>query len=291
MNVGQPDLSIKIIGHFNVGGGIFSYHTEYQLQVAAEGSTWVIYRRFNHFSNLHLKLLSILGEDEAKTVLQPLPDKSPLGSYFSTSDSFTTSRKAGLQNYLESLVQINDENVRREVLVFVDVDGKGLSGAVKEFGANSILKEAFAKSRQGSIANLWSITYVVLLKDGRLFIMKSMYDESAKAVSQWNLRGGEIRVVPKASNNMISITSLKEDKKLLLSLTSAAEAAFWIRSISDFSLMSNQQVISNVKEAAAVQREQAKQASQHVQTNQRTENIKAKGTGNTTDDLSSMYGI
>lgn len=291
MNIGQSDLSIKIIGHFNIGGGLFSYHTEYQLQVCLEGSTWIVYRRFNHFTNLHTMLQSILGEEEAKMVLRPLPDKSPLGSYFSTTGSITASRKAGLQNYIDAAIQLNDEAVRKEILVFADVDGRGFSGIQKEFGANNILKEAFAKAKQGSF-DLWSINYVALLKDGRLFILNSMYDESNKATSKWNLRGGEIRVVPKANNNMISITSLKDDRKLVLSLSSASEAAFWIRTISDFSLMSTQQIISNVKEAAAAQREQAKQASKAAAAaNQRTETIKAAGTGNTEDDLSSMYGI
>lgn len=296
-------MSVTIQNALTFGGGL-TLHTEYQLNVAFGNESWMVYRRFKDFEKLHKSLLSFypiqsnpsIADEQAETrssadqlpVLK-FPEKSYLGSYLSATSTTTQERKKILQEYLQTIC--NSQKLRDSIdfLNFIDNESKGESGIAKYCGQDNIMKEVFASCKLSFLGS-WSVCYLVLMKDGTLYVLRSIYDSPDRSMVNWNLKGGEIRVVPKAKNNTISITSTTDDRKLTLSLSSPTEAAFWIRTISDLSLESNappasRTAVSNTKSPQSQNSSSTKPAKPQAVV------VRAQGTGNTTDELSSMYGI
>lgn len=293
-------IGAEIKGIFNFGGGL-TYHTEYQIQVRYHDQSWLIYRRFSDFANLHKHFVALAGGEEqfaAKDI--PFPEKSYLGSILSTDKSVTEQRKVELQKFLTSSFEISDYYEDAEVAKFLDVENKGVSGIQREFGADKILKETFCKVKiiKQLFSVVWSLYFVVLLKDGTLYVLQSMYDESSKALMVWSLNNVGVQVIPKAQNNTISISSTAHGQKLKLSLASAMEGAFWIRSLSDFATSTNFQQVASAspppvtKAPSHLSSGSSKSSAQKMQQQPATvENVYARGTGNTVDELSAEFGI
>jgi hypothetical protein len=105
-----------------------------------------------------------------------------------------------------------------------------------------------------------------------------------------------VLVVPKARDNTIVISSTLHPQRLIISLPSPADAAFWIRAISDFASNTQFSTVANrakeqekaAADAAAARRASKKSIPDNVP---RVEQVYATGSGNTVDELSSMYGI
>lgn len=283
-------------------GGGFTLHTEYQLTITHTGESWIIYRRYKDFERLYKNLLNSFypvknqtealpdhnADDNADADSLPtlkFPEKSYLGSYLSSMSSTTQERKIILQEFLRTICDNSKLNESPYFLEFIDSQSKGESGIAKYCGQDNIMKEVFA-SCQLHFMGSWSVCYLVLMKDGTLYVLRSIYDPPEKSSVHWNLKGGQIRVVPKTKNNTISITSTTDDRKLTLSLSSPTEAAFWIRTISDLSLEVNAQPLPTTyakpPKSTPATAPQSKAPAVVV---------RAQGTGNTTDELSSMYGI
>ncbi len=293
-------VSTTIQNALTFGGG-FTLHAEYQLNVTVGNNSWIVYRRYKEFERLHKDLTAMYPKpihsstndiqhefdaNEEKDDLPSLkfPEKSYWGSYLSASSSTTQERKMVLQEFLETICNTPRLRESMHFTQFVDLQCKGQSGIAKFCGQDNILKETFTNCKVvKNYIGSWSVCYLVLMKDGTLYVLRSIYDSPDKSLVKWNLKGGEIRVVPKAKNNTISISSTVDDRKLHLGLNSPSEAAFWIRTISDLSLEHPQHPPQKIQTTNKVPTTQPSKTPTVV--------VRAQGTGNTADELSSMYGI
>jgi hypothetical protein len=284
-------ISVKVAGHINLGTGV-TYHTDYRLEVCVNEKRWTVYRRYKAFEDLHEGLAKTLGE--TAFAVQFL-DKQYMGSYVSTLKAFTDERMAKLQQYLDSIIVIEDVVETKHFTDFLDCDHLGASGVVKELGAERVLKQAFVMTRVTKslppALGIWCVRYVVLLNSGSLIVLGSMYDDSTKAIVRMAMVNGQTTVVPQASNNSINISSTLDKTKISLNFPESNENVFWLRKLSDFVLNTefsedHQKKTASEKAAAAARDQAAREASAVP-----AEHVRARGTGKTEDQLSSTLGI
>lgn len=285
-------ITIKILGTINVGSGT-QFHTEYKLDITINDKRWILYRRYSAFEDLHTKLLVDPGE-EIMTV--SFPEKIYVGSYFSTVKQITADRHSKLQQYLDAIIIVEEITDSKAFSDFLDCDHLGLSGVIKELGAERVLKEGFIRTRitknLPGILGVWSTNFVVLLSSGSIVVVNSVYDDSSKAICRMALVNGQTTVTPTATNNMIAIESKLDKTKLCFCFSTPEESVFWLRKISDFVLNTAYTEDYLKKEAQTKQSEHTRaQREKEVYVTSKQEHIHAKGTGRTNDDLSAMVGI
>ncbi|OQR94656.1 hypothetical protein ACHHYP_01020 [Achlya hypogyna] len=88
------NVSALITGHETVGD-----HTEFIVQISCSGVVWLISRRFSDFDQLHCRLESVFQGE----LCVRLPEKQWFGRF---DPGFLTKRQAGLQLYLDGILQI-----------------------------------------------------------------------------------------------------------------------------------------------------------------------------------------
>lgn len=182
--------SFKIGQVITLGGGIFQY-ANYKINVDnGRGSSWCVYRRYSDFVDLH-KLICIEANDSVIALSIELPAKE-VGLLYSASKSVSDKRKVDLEKYLKSLVEIDAKSLPKCLNKFIDNENNGVSGPQIQLGANKILKEAFLKTKYMKYNPVWSTKFCVLTKSGNLHVMKSMYDPTTKAVSNFTLSGDSL---------------------------------------------------------------------------------------------------
>ena len=204
-------------------------------------------------------------------------------------------RESLLQRFLDGIQQFDDYTQHGVYGQFLDCKNKGLSGVQIQMGKNKVLKEAFANTRYiKNFVGIWKMRYVAILKSGTIIVLRSMYDASSNAVVSLSLTSGDVTVTPKASDNIILFTVKSTNHSLAISFTTPSEAAFWIRTVSDFALTSRTDQLkgrTEAVEAANTPQGKSSGASPLAQAPQQVEEIHADGTGNTTDELSELMGI
>lgn len=285
----MPVIDAKIVGSVNLGN-VLNLHVDYKVDVKVEGTAWSIYRRYSAFENLHKSLTTNYGEEKMKELNLLFPEKSYSGSIVGTFKSYVTQRTQQLQNYLNTLLAIEGTGDIAAVGVFFDLENKGISGMQIQLGPQKILKESFARTKFiKNLVGAWTTSFVVVLTSGNIVVLPSMYDNTSKAECNINISKGAASVVPHARNNTITITELATGHRLKIAFSTSAESAFWIRTLSDFSVSTS--VASDTRSA----NEQAKQSAiaekRASVKNQPVEHLHDKGTGNTVDELSAAYGI
>ena len=131
----------------------------------------------------------------------------------------------------------------------------------------------------------------MLLSSGSLIVLNSVYDDSSKAIVRMALVNGQTTVTPQTSGNVIVIGSNLDKTKISLSFPTQEESVFWLRKLSDFVL--NTEFSADHRRSVEAQKQQSASARlrQEQQAAQHQEHIRAKGTGHTEDNLSSMLGI
>lgn len=285
-------ITIKLLGTINIGSGI-QFHSEYKLDITINDKRWLLYRRYSAFEDMHRKLLLELGRDTMKV---RFPDKVYMGSYFSTTKQMTADRQSKLQQYIDSIIIVEDITDSKAFSAFLDCDHLGQSGVIRELGADRVLKEGFIQTRitknLPGVLGVWSTNFVVLLNSGSIVVVSSVYDDSSKAICRMALVNGQTIVTPRANNNTITIDSKLDNTKLCFSFATPEESVFWLRKISDFVLNTSYTEDHQQKEAQAKQDAAARdkrEKEDYARANQ--QHIRAKGTGRTDDDLSAMLGI
>ncbi|KAF0699335.1 Aste57867_10087 [Aphanomyces stellatus] len=88
------NVSALITGHETVGD-----HTEFVVQISCSGVVWLISRRFSDFDQLHCRLESVFQE----ALTARLPEKQWFGRF---DPNFISKRQAGLQVYLDAILQL-----------------------------------------------------------------------------------------------------------------------------------------------------------------------------------------
>ncbi|KDO32072.1 hypothetical protein SPRG_03291 [Saprolegnia parasitica CBS 223.65] len=88
------NVSALITGNETVGD-----HTEFIVQISCSGVVWLISRRFSDFDQLHCRLESVFQSE----LRVRLPEKQWFGRF---DPGFLSKRQAGLQQYLDGILQI-----------------------------------------------------------------------------------------------------------------------------------------------------------------------------------------
>ncbi|KAJ0409932.1 hypothetical protein P43SY_005826 [Pythium insidiosum] len=94
MNMPMLNISALITGYETVGD-----HTEFIVQISCNGGLWLMSRRFSDFDQLHARLVRHFGD----LIEARLPEKQWFGRF---DPNFLHKRQVGLQEYLDSLLQV-----------------------------------------------------------------------------------------------------------------------------------------------------------------------------------------
>lgn len=289
--------SVKIVGSFLIGGGI-NCHAEYQLHVTTNVCSYTIYRRFNQFQQLHGQITKNMTKEIIKEKdLEFIDNHQFYGSYIASTKSIVQQRQAYLQQFLNKLLSNENYRENEHLLLFLDINNRGVSGMVRELGESAILRESFLKVKviNNQINGLFAsfgLYFVVLVRSGQLYVLSSMYHTSMQAIMLWNLRDGTNRIVPNASNMSIKISSFSNDRKLILRFPSQEVIAFWVRTLSEFTADGNLQSFESTARNSKQRSQGAHQdPNSYVPSPVKQENVYAQGTGHTHDELSAMYGV
>ncbi|GLD99243.1 hypothetical protein PINS_up007961 [Pythium insidiosum] len=94
MNMPMLNISALITGYETVGD-----HTEFIVQISCNGGLWLMSRRFSDFDQLHTRLVRHFGD----LIEARLPEKQWFGRF---DPNFLHKRQVGLQEYLDSLLQV-----------------------------------------------------------------------------------------------------------------------------------------------------------------------------------------
>lgn len=298
----ERSLFVDIVANLTFGGG-FTLHTEYQLQVRFGDQTWLIYRRYAHFETLHKNIMKKYNEEELLEKKIIFPEKVYLGSILSTYKSVIEQRRAGLQIYLQIIFSIDELNEEEYVQEFIDMKNKGVSGIHRQLGADKILKETFCRVKIiKQFFGIWQLCYVVVLRDGAVYVLQSVYDDTNSALMSWALVAVGVQIIPRSRDNSIVISCTTHQQRLILSFPTPLESASWMRALTDFATQTSFQQTIAYEDAtkpkpAVTQNNAAMKRSSPPPTfssplqQAPVKHVYAAGTGNTTDELSAMYGI
>jgi hypothetical protein len=284
-------MKAKIVRNLPLGGALLAY-TVYGIDVTHEGSTWCVYRRYSEFEKLHSVICHDVGEEfAAQTYL--LPEKSIQAKFLKEA---IEKRGIELQKYMDDILSNEEICCKDYLLEFFDCNCKGISGAQKDLGS-SLLYETLGYAKPCvSLIELWMSCFIVMSKQGTIFILRNMYDGISDAIVAFPLTGREVHIsVPITAKYAICLTDVKTKRQLKIRLSSELQLGTWMRTIADFTTKHllnvgptsyyNKSTIQSGPELNNLN-----QASDPVFTGP-TIVIKTKGTGNTQDELSSMYGI
>ncbi len=283
-------IAVKIVSSVNLGGA-HKLHANYKMEIVMDGQGWVLYRRFSAFENLHRNLVSNYGEEKVKQLGLVFPEKYYTGSIAGTLKYIVDIRTVQLQQYIDKLLSVEGTTSISSVGLFFDFENKGVSGLQVQLGQSKILKETFAQTKYvKNYLGVWGASFVVLLKSGSIVVLPSMYDNVSKAEVNMMLGNNAATIVPTAAHNMVTITENATGHRLMISFSTPAEAAFWIRTLSDFSVSTSvaQDTRANTQET---NRRNAALTAEQNSRRQPTEVVRAAGTGNTVDELSAAFGI
>jgi len=299
-------LDCTILSWATVGGGPFR-HAEYKCEVSFEGEKWIIYRRFSAFVGLDRQIRALLGEkvEDKETWTAVLPDKVLMGGTLASSFTSVVSNRLGpLQRYLSAVLKYDTSGgERREVdkilSQFFDIENKGASGAAMELGGKNLVREVFARTRDAtSIFSLWHNYFLVISRRGNaftLYVLRSMYEKIADAVLTIPL-SQEGMVVTSTPSNCLQADIKGPGVHLCLQFTTQDEAAAWLRCIADCvipdtSALKVQKLTTEQRKQKAQQTRLEEASAAERNRSAVTEDIRDAGTGNTEDELSSVWGM
>ena len=216
------------------------------------------------------------------------PEKGQMGSLLNSFDLTVKERLIGLRNYMQQLQQLPGINQLPQYLDFLDVEHKGISGFRRVMGNSQVLKESYAETSRGNFdfmgVYIWATHYVGLTKRGELYILRTLYDEPNAAVIRIDLRSIDVRVGGDVGTRVIHV--MNGDTKVFIKFSTMDDFSSWLRQVSDFG-------VHTASSAASVGRINAAKNAPKTRdiTPVQEQHVRSKGTGNTDDELSVMYGM
>jgi hypothetical protein len=270
------------------------------LEVTCDGRSWVIYRRYKAFSDLDKELRAALGDDKAanKEVWSAeLPPKIG-SSAVSSLQTIVDIRMPALQLYMDTVLSYSTEGGERIAMEkafsqFFDLENKGVSGAVQELGPLAVVRESFARVRDARhLLTMWHNYFIVVTNRGVLYVLQGLYEKPTSAILSMPLIDSNLKVETPRGDNL-EVDLVGDQRSVLLRFTSPNEAAAWMRILSDFvtpppaTKLNAEQKKAKKREALAEERKTAELRKSELP----VENVRAKGTGNTSDELSQVYGM
>lgn len=303
-NITAPIATFGIDGTIILGGGL-RCHAEYKVNVTtANGESWSIYRRYKDFLTFHEMLKKLIDPYFITELDELFPKKFPLGSLASTSTEIAVNRQIAFAKYFEYVLTTQEFHALSQQ--FLDFKNHGISAVSLQLGFGRISREMFCKTKicKGYFG-IWRMSYLALLKDGTIAVLPSINTDLNHASLQLSLVNGDVSVVPLHDRNIIEITNLATNLLLKLSFPDAADAAYWIRTLSDLAISTDVAGASRrpsskrasleptpaASRAAGTWPKSSSGSSSPTSAAAQEEHIHAKGVGNTTDELSELYGI
>ncbi|KAH9132797.1 hypothetical protein AeRB84_020861 [Aphanomyces euteiches] len=138
-------ISALITGYETVGD-----HTEFVVQISCSGVVWLISRRFSDFDQLHCRL------ENAFPLTARLPEKQWFGRF---DPNFLVKRQAGLQVYLDALLQVpgilEDRSLQHffEIEKNVELHADHVRNSTLSIGSNGHLKHMSEAERWHAIVD------------------------------------------------------------------------------------------------------------------------------------------
>lgn len=282
---------------------------------------YTLYRRYSQFLALYTSLEAALGSEALLRRDVAMPEKEKMGGYYSTFKIIVDKRMITLQKFITSvLANIDNVELQSCFQEFFDVKSRGASGAQRALGEKAIVKEVLALVKPGLTlldSLMWQSCFVVLTTPGQLFILRSMYDDLASPIVLLPVGNGNAIANSCVGNSLVTEVLCKHNgKKTLLKFSSVQEQATWVRAITDVSLsmaagvgnssialtmavnptvatgrplLDSSSSSSNMGKNAADRGAAASGVNSNALVGcAPAEEIKAKGTGNTSDYLSSF---
>lgn len=175
------------------------YRMEIELRPNRQASgtieNYALYRRFSDFLIFYNTLLQNFGTEKVKVTYGiQFPEKENTGTFGSTFNSIIQHRIPLLQAFINKALQIEDIHSLSPTSLFFDLKNKGTSGARRQLGDKRVLKEVIAKTKPGKygVLEFWESSFVVLTQQGRLFILKNLYDDLSSSTLSLSLgKGGK----------------------------------------------------------------------------------------------------
>lgn len=222
-------LSIKIVDHCSYGLSAYP-HTLYRIDINNSDSHWYIYRRYSEFFHLLSSLEGSLPDPKMFTYLKEFfPGKTIIPQR----KSVIMDRKLKLQLFVDRLLELPDIGEDQNVQLFLDFDMKGKSGARLDLDSEDILFEVICLVKPGIYTvELWSTQFVVLTKQGDVFVMQRIYDRISQPISQF-IVGPEVFVKTTAGSNVIELSNKATGQYMAVDLPNQALYASWLRALSE----------------------------------------------------------
>lgn len=280
-------IEAAVTGTARWSGGVFSY-TVYKVEVYVNKNqtTWSVYRRYSAFAIFHEALQLEYTPELLQVKHITLPPKEKVGTLGSNLESIVAKRKYALQQFLSSVLVLDNIQQSSAAMKFFDTQHKGCSKCRLELGLSAIVRETFAKIKHVpvnhlSAMHLWKRYFIVLGNGGSFYVLGSLYDSVSEALFRLTMTAMFITITSEFNRNLIDIWNRQDDSHLYIKLSSTEEYGNWLRSLTD-SISTGSPVLNPYR---PVQKTEAKEI--HI----RVENIYDKGTGATEDEVSSLYGI
>lgn len=157
----------------------------------------------------------------------------------------------------------------------------------KDVGNTQVLKEGYAMTSRGNFdffsLFIWQVHYVGLTKRGVLYVLPGLYEEPKDALVSMDLRSIDVRVGGDVGQRVVHV--INGDTKIFIKFSTIDEFSSWLRQVSDFGIHTASQASTVGKINAS------KNAPAPVERTTQEHHVRSKGTGNTDDDLSAMYGM
>lgn len=283
-----------------MGGSVFSF-TAFKIEISNDGSNWCVYRRYNEFSKLHDDLVLASKGDRKERKITGCEVVFPAKNFKAGfSKDIKQERLQELQDYLVAILAIEGITTQSSLAQFLDLEHKGASGASKDIGQGNILLETFGHCKPcRTLIEIWGPSYLVLSKKGTLYAFKNVYDRTSDAIVAFPLSGA-VRVFSPPGTRKVDLSCEGTKQRLVLKLSSEAEVATWLRRISDLTLREGVAAADAAKAgggtpsskgAGTPSSKGAGGGGSAASPTPPPVDIKTKGSGNTVDELSSMYGV
>jgi len=222
-------LTIKIVDHCSYGLSAYP-HTLYRIDINNAGSNWYIYRRYSEFAHL---LSSLEGSLPDPKMFIYLKEFFPGKTVIPQRKSVIIDRKLKLQLFLDRLLELPDIAENQNVQYFLDFDMKGRSGARLDLDGEDILFEVICLVKPGIYTvELWSTQFVVLTKQGDVFVMQRIYDRISQPISHFVV-GSEVFVKTTTGSNVIELSNKTTGQYMAVDLPNQSLYASWLRALSE----------------------------------------------------------
>lgn len=281
-------LTVSIKSHAILGGGPFSYCV-YKIDITdSAGKSWYVYRRYSEFLKLYEDSHREVGHNW-QNLNVPKLEYDYGSSLYGTYTETIYHRMPLLEAFTQSIVSLDPQRLLKAVAKFIDVDNKGVSAiAALCGGPHKIAMETFLRVKHHYLS-VWLKHLIILTKEGMLYELSSLQDGPAQAITVIDLKIPNVTVKGRSSKMIVDVNynivrngdgDIKSSKQLYILFTNNADMAKFLRDCGEF--------LSGV--SAGLDRGFKQKKEKEVVAAPTTE-IRQVGLGNTTDVLSSTYGL